>query len=175
MSLNTKISIFHLLIVFLSMVFLNANSVHWGQSDLVQHNKEIIQPEHNNINLLECRSVIDLHSQLVAVAPSSFSLHYLNCNDLAKILVSQTRIPHQDQDKMALISNITYSIQALRMIGSLAKSCYTQFHLPHTTRTNIIALGIWKAPCPYRRSRAGTNLFKAIHRRITQCNNDLMD
>ena len=31
MSLNTKISIFHLLIVFLSMVFLNANSVHRGQ------------------------------------------------------------------------------------------------------------------------------------------------
>ena len=70
------------------MVFLNANSVHWGQSDLVQHKKEIIQPEHNNINLLECRLVIDLHSQLVAVAPLSFLLHYLNCNDLAKITVS---------------------------------------------------------------------------------------
>ena len=134
MSLNTKISIFHLLIVV------------FYQSDLVQHNKEIIQPEHNNINLLKCRSVIDLHSQLVAVAPSSFSLQYLNCNDLAKIPVSRTRIPYQDQDKMASISNITYSIQALRMIGKLTKLCYTQFHL-----------------------------FKAIHRRITQCNNDLMD
>ena len=150
-------------------------TVHWGQSNLVQHNKEIIQPEHNNINLLECRAIIDLHSQLVAVAPSSFSLHHLNCDDLSKIRVSQTRIPHQDQDKMALISNITYSIQALRMIGSLAKLCYTQFHLPQTTRTNIIALGIQKAPCPYRRSRAGTNLFKAIHIRITQHNDDLTD
>ena len=69
----------------------------------------------------------------------------------------------------------TYSIQALRVIGSLAKSCYTLFHLPQKTRTNIIALQIRKAPCPYRRSRAGTNLFKAIHRRITQCSNDLTD
>ena len=69
----------------------------------------------------------------------------------------------------------TYSIQALKMIGSLAKLCYTQFHLPQTTRTNIIVLGIQKAPCPYRRSRAGTNLFKAIHRRITQHNDDLTD
>ena len=109
------------------------------------------------------------------MAPSSFSLHYLNCNDLAKIPVSQTRIPQQDQDKMASISNITYNIPALRMIGSLAKLCYTQFHLPQTTRTNIIALGIRKAPCPYRRSQAGTNLFKAIHRRIIQHNDDLMD
>ena len=73
------------------------------------------------------------------------------------------------------ITMATYSIQALRMIGSLAKSCYTHFHLPQKTRTNIIALGIRKAPCPYRRSRAGTNLFKAIHRRITQCSNDLTD
>ena len=146
-----------------------------GVKVIVQHNKETIQPEHNNINLLECRLVIDLHSQLVAVVPSYFSLHCLNCNDLAKIPVSQTRIPHQDQDKMASISNITYSIQALRMIGSLAKSCYTQFHLPQTTRTNIIALGIQKAPRPYRRLQAGTNLFKTIHRRITQHNDDLMD
>ena len=79
---------------------------------------------------------------------------------------------------MASISNTTYSIQALRMIGSLAKLYYTQFHLPQTTRTKHHCtwnMESWKAPCPYRRSRAGTNLFKAIHRRITQCNDDLMD
>ena len=70
-----------------------------------------------------------------------------------------------------MAGNITYNLQSLKTIGTLAKNnnFFTQFHLPQYTRTKIISLGIKKAPRPYRRSRAGTKLFQSIHWRITDC------
>ena len=70
-----------------------------------------------------------------------------------------------------MAGNITYNLQMLKMIGTLAKNnnFFTQFHLPQYTITKIISLGIRRAPRPYRRSRAGTKLFKSIHWRITDC------
>ena len=67
-----------------------------------------------------------------------------------------------------MAGNITYNLQTLKTIGTLAKNnnFFTQFHLPQYTRTKIISLGIRRAPRPYRRSRAGTKLFQSIHQRI---------
>ena len=64
--------------------------------------------------------------------------------------------------------NITYNLQMLKTIRTLAKNnnFFTQFHLPQYTRTKIISLGIRRAPRPYRRSRSGTKLFQSIHQRI---------
>ena len=70
-----------------------------------------------------------------------------------------------------MAGNITYNLQTLKTIGTLAKSnnFFTQFHLPQYTRTKIISLGIRRAPRTYRRSRAGTKLFQSIHQRIMDC------
>ena len=62
---------------------------------------------------------------------------------------------------------MSYSTLFLRYIGSQAKQNFMNFYIPQLTRAWIIALGIRKQPKPYRRSRAGHNLFYNIHQRIT--------
>ena len=62
---------------------------------------------------------------------------------------------------------MSYPASFLRTIGSQAKHNFSNFYILQLTRAWIIALGIWKQPEPYRRSRAGQNLFHSFHQRIT--------
>ena len=66
-----------------------------------------------------------------------------------------------------MILKMSYSTLFLRSIGSQAKQNFMNFYIPQLTRAWIIALGIRKQPKPYRRSRAGHNLFYNIQQRIT--------
>ena len=68
---------------------------------------------------------------------------------------------------MPILPKISYPASFLRTISSQAKHNFSNFYIPQPTRAWIIALGIWKQPKPYRRSRAGQNLFHCIHQRIT--------
>ena len=77
--------------------------------------------------------------------------------------------------KVVLVYNITmttpgtkairYLISKLKLIGSVAKARenYHIFSLDNTTRSRIISTGIRRYERPYRRSRAGCNLFHHIH------------
>ena len=62
---------------------------------------------------------------------------------------------------------MSYPASSLRTISSQAKHNFSNLYVPQLTRAWIIALGIWKQPKPYRRSRTGQNLFHHIHQRIT--------
>ena len=64
------------------------------------------------------------------------------------------------------INMITYTSTFLRGIQNISRGNYTSLNLSTVTRSWAIALGIRKQPMvkPYRRSRAGQNLFrKKIH------------
>ena len=60
---------------------------------------------------------------------------------------------------------ITYTSTFLRSIWNISRGNYTSFNLSTVTRSWAIALDIRKQPIvrPYRRSRAGQNLFRKIH------------
>ena len=60
---------------------------------------------------------------------------------------------------------ITYTSTFLRDIQNVSRGNYTSFNLSTVSRSWAIALGIRKQPMvkPYRRSRAGQNLFRKIH------------
>ena len=60
---------------------------------------------------------------------------------------------------------IRYLISKLKLISSLAKARenYHIFSLDNTTRSSIISTRIRRYERPYRRSRAGHNLFHHIH------------
>ena len=62
---------------------------------------------------------------------------------------------------------MSYSTLFLMFIHSQAKQNFSNFYIPQLTRAWMIALGIRKQPKPYRRSRAGQNLFYHIQQRIT--------
>ena len=66
-----------------------------------------------------------------------------------------------------MILKMSYSTLFLRYIGSQAKQNFMNFYIPQLTRAWIIALRIRKQPKPYRRSKAGHNLFYNIQQRIT--------
>ena len=63
------------------------------------------------------------------------------------------------------INMITYTSTFLRGIQNISRGNYTSFNLSTVTRSWAIILGIRKQPVvkPYRRSRAGQNLFRKIH------------
>ena len=65
-----------------------------------------------------------------------------------------------------ILSKMSYPALFLRTIGSQAKHNFINFYIPQPTRAWTIALRIQKQPKPYRRSRAGQNLFHCIHQRI---------
>ena len=60
---------------------------------------------------------------------------------------------------------IKYTSTFLRGIQNISRGNYTSFNLSTVTRSWAMALGIRKQPMvkPYRRSRAGKNLFRKIH------------
>ena len=60
---------------------------------------------------------------------------------------------------------IKYRSTFLRGIRNISRGNYTSFNLSTVTRSWTIALGIRKQPMvkPYRRSRAGQNLFRKMH------------
>ena len=66
---------------------------------------------------------------------------------------------------------VGYSSTVLRNIGTLAKLIqnYSLFDLENTVRSTVINLGIRKrwTDKPYRRSRAGKNIFCQIHSFMT--------
>ena len=74
-----------------------------------------------------------------------------------------------------MMPNMSYSTRFLMTIGSLAKQNFNNFYIPQLTRARIIALGIRKQHKPYRRSRAGQNLFYHIQQRITFRQENRMD
>ena len=67
-----------------------------------------------------------------------------------------------------MIGRVTYSTNFLKDIRKRAKTDYNNFTLPVATRSWIIALCVCKhhASRPYRRSRAGSTLFRKIHLHI---------
>ena len=71
------------------------------------------------------------------------------------------------KNRVPILPKMPYPASFLRTIGSQAKHNFNNFHIPQQTRACIVTLGIWKQPKPYRRSRAGQNLFHYIHQRIT--------
>ena len=64
-----------------------------------------------------------------------------------------------------MIGRLTYSTNFLKDIRKRVKTDYHNFTLPVATRSWIIALCVRKhhASRPYRRSRAGSTLFRKIH------------
>ena len=68
-----------------------------------------------------------------------------------------------------VIHYTTHSLQTIRK-SSTQTSNYGLFHLDRSIRSYIIALGIWRTITdkPYRRSRAGQQLFHKIHSKISQ-------
>ena len=70
-----------------------------------------------------------------------------------------------------MVTKVTkYSSNFLKAIGSLLtlKNNFPYFLVEPEVRSNIINLGIRKYKRPYRRSRAGKNLFFKIHTVLTQ-------
>ena len=97
----------------------------------------------------ERKLVSGYFNQLFQWHPTPFCLH-IHCKN---------RVP--------ILPKMSYTASFLRTIGSQAKHNFSNFCIPQPTKAWIIALGIWKQPEPYRRSRAGQNLFHHIHQKIT--------
>ena len=75
------------------------------------------------------------------------------------------------KEEVTMATKVTkYSSNFLKAIGSLLtlKNNFPYFSVEPEVRSNIINLGIRKYKRPYRRSRAGKNLFFKIHTALTQ-------
>ena len=68
---------------------------------------------------------------------------------------------------VSILPNMSYPASFLRTISSEAKHNFRNFYIQQSPRAWIIALGICKQAKPYRRLRAGQNLFHSIHQRVT--------
>ena len=69
-----------------------------------------------------------------------------------------------------MCSYISYTSAFLRSVRKTSRIDYSNFSLPHTLMSKIVALGLKKQPRdrPYRMSRAGRSLFHHIERLVSK-------